>query len=87
MAHAGVTVDINIGNPAPVVVAPPPTPRFVIREAPLFIFSPALGFYVSVGSPYDIVDIGNFSTFTTAAIGICESNPVVLCNTKVKYIE
>ena len=61
VANAGVNVDINIGNPRPVVVVPaqPPPPRFVVREAPRFIFSPPLGFFVSVGSPYDIVYIGD----------------------------
>jgi hypothetical protein len=50
-AHAGV--DIRVGIPVPL----PPT--VVIQTAPEFIYSPALGFHVSVGAPYDIVYIGN----------------------------
>jgi hypothetical protein len=56
-ANAGVNVDINIASQSPVAVAAslPPPPRLVIGSTPRFIFSPALGFYVSVGIPYDIV--------------------------------
>ncbi len=46
-ARAGVNVDVNIGVPV--------APQVVIDTTPRFIFSPALGFYVSVGIPYDIV--------------------------------
>ena len=60
-SHAGVDVDVHIGTP-PVIVAPPPPvpgpPQVVIEGQPSFIFSPFLGFYVSVGIPYDIVYIG-----------------------------
>jgi uncharacterized protein YcfJ len=55
-------------QPAPVVVAappppPPPPPVVVYREPPQvvvaapprFIYSPALGFYVAVETPYDLV--------------------------------
>lgn len=52
-AHAGVNIGINVGIPAPL------PPSVVIRTAPEFIYSPQLGFHVSVGSPYDIVYIGN----------------------------
>jgi hypothetical protein len=47
--------------PAPVVVAPPPVPaeQVVIQEPPNFLYSPNLGFYVSVGSPYDMVYLDN----------------------------
>ncbi len=72
-SFAGVDVNINVGIPAappPVVVtqpayAPPPPPGYgappeVVFEAqPRFIFSPTLGFYVTVGTPYDIVYIGS----------------------------
>jgi hypothetical protein len=70
-ANAGVDLNINVGQPAPVYIvparpqpvmvvpAPPPPPRerFIIREEPRFIFTPALGFYVSVDAPYDIVQL------------------------------
>ena len=58
IAHAGVNWDFNFGNnPAPVVVTQtqPSAPQFYINETPQFIFTPALGFYISVGSQYDIV--------------------------------
>jgi hypothetical protein len=40
--------------PAPVVVSPAP-PRAVFEAPPRFIYSPALGFYVAVETPYDLV--------------------------------
>jgi hypothetical protein len=40
--------------PAPVVVSPAP-PRVVFEAPPRFIYSPALGFYVGVETPYDVV--------------------------------
>jgi hypothetical protein len=49
-ALAGVNVSVGI----PVL---PPT--VVIETAPRFIYSPPLGFHVSVGAPYDIVYLGN----------------------------
>jgi hypothetical protein len=52
-AHAGVNVDINLGIPVPL----PPT--VVVQTPPEFIYSPSLGFYVSVGAPYDIVYLGS----------------------------
>ena len=52
-AHAGVNIGINVGIPAPLPSS------VVIQTAPEFIYSPQLGFHVSVGSPYDIVYIGN----------------------------
>jgi hypothetical protein len=48
--------------PAPVVVAPPPAPadvQLVIQEPPSFVYSQNLGFYVSVGTPYDMVYVDN----------------------------
>mgnify|MGYP006276568071 FL=1 len=67
-AQARVNIDINLGQPAPVYVvpAPPPPPppppprrRIFIESRPRFIYSPDLGFSVSVGSPYDIVYYGD----------------------------
>jgi hypothetical protein len=39
--------------PAPVVIAP--APPVVFRAPPRFIYSPALGFYVAVETPHDVV--------------------------------
>jgi hypothetical protein len=73
LAGVNVDVNIGIPVPAPrvivtqpppVYVPPPPPPEYasvpevVYETQPQFIFSPALGFYVSVGVPYDIVYIG-----------------------------
>ena len=58
-ADVGVGVNINVGNPppvAPVYVNPP----VVIEEPPVFVMPPALGFYVSVGVPYDMIFISDF---------------------------
>ena len=52
-AYAGVNIGINVGIPAPLPSS------VVIQTAPEFIYSPQLGFHVSVGSPHDIVYIGN----------------------------
>ena len=52
-AHAGVNIGINVGIPAPLPSS------VVIQTAPEFLYSPQLGFSVSVGSPYDVVYIGN----------------------------
>ena len=67
-ARSGVNVDINLGVPVVVQPAPPPLPvpvysvpappAIAIGEAPQFIFSPALGLYVAVGTPYDLVYTG-----------------------------
>ncbi|WP_129126697.1 hypothetical protein [Geomonas oryzae] len=46
--------------PAPAPVAyPAPAVPVAYAEPPSFIFSPALGFYVSVGLPYDVVYLDN----------------------------
>ena len=44
--------------PAPVAYPAPPAP-VAYTEPANFIFSPALGFYVSVGLPYDVVYLDN----------------------------
>lgn len=61
IAHASVSTDINIDKQRPLTVSPLPIPPpgLAIKSAPRFIFSPALGLYVSVRIPYDIVYIGN----------------------------
>lgn len=60
---AGVNIDINIGQPAPVIIAPMPPRqaphRIVVERRPRFMYTPSLGFYVSVDSPYDIVYYGS----------------------------
>jgi hypothetical protein len=38
---------------------PAPQPRFVVYEKPTFLFTPPLGYYVSVDSPYDIIRYGS----------------------------
>jgi hypothetical protein len=58
-ADVGFDVNINVGNRPP--VAPVyVNPQVVIEEPPEFIMPPALGFYVSVGVPYDMIFISNF---------------------------
>ena len=65
-AQARVDFHVNIDIPVPVPVVSDPgyqsypaypayAPQVVVEEAPRFIYSPNLGFYVSVGTPYDIV--------------------------------
>jgi hypothetical protein len=57
-ALARVDVDLHLGSPAPVVVVPEPPPmhhRIHIENRPRFLYTPPLGFYVSVDGPYDIV--------------------------------
>jgi hypothetical protein len=73
-AQAAVNFNVNLDLPAAVTplppqafagnyppVPPPPTapPQLVIDEPPRFIYSPNLGFYVSVDIPYDIAYINN----------------------------
>ena len=62
-AHAGVNFNLSIGVPAVVAAIPPPPPtyappRVLAGAAPEFIYSPSLGFYVSVGSPVDVFFTG-----------------------------
>lgn len=69
-AQARMDLSVNIG--VPVVVAPPPQatvvtyPSYPAYAEPVsyaepggFIYSPNLGFYVSVGTPYDVVYLDN----------------------------
>lgn len=67
-AQARLDVSVNIGvpvavTPVPVapatVVYPAPAVPVAYAEPPSFIYSPALGFYVSVGLPYDVVYLDN----------------------------
>ena len=57
-ALAGVNVNVNLGIPAPVVVAAPPA--VVFSSPPQFLVPPRLGIYVGVGVPYDIVYADDF---------------------------
>lgn len=52
----------EVPPPPPVLVPPPPPtdsapPPVIFQAAPRFIFSPALGFYVAVETPYDLAFI------------------------------
>ncbi|HBA88712.1 MAG TPA: hypothetical protein DCZ75_12250 [Geobacter sp.] len=73
-AQARVYFNVNVDVPIPVAPAPVVTtgyptpypaaypayaPQAVVAEPLQFIYSPALGFYVSVGVPYEMVYIGN----------------------------
>jgi len=62
VAQAETNVNISVGVPAPVIVAPPPPrvvvsapPAVVFQVAPQFIVPSQLGFYVGVDTPYDII--------------------------------
>ncbi len=56
LAHASnVGFNINVGIPAPVIAAPP----VEVVEPPEFVAQPGLGFYVAVGTPYDMFYAGN----------------------------
>ena len=72
-ARSEFNVNVNIGAPPAVIVSPPPPPvpsppEVVIETQPSFIFSPSLGFYVSVGIPYDIVYVGrNYYLYSDGA--------------------
>ncbi len=61
VARAGFNLGINIGIPAP-VYAPPPVyaaPPVAIDEQPDFVAQPGLGFYMAVGTPYDLFYAAN----------------------------
>jgi len=60
-SHAGnIGVDIHVGFPTPPVVMVPrpvyrqPVPTFYFNESPEFIYMQSTGFYMAVGSPYDL---------------------------------
>ena len=69
----GINIDVNLGAPArpPVVIAQPPAylpapepayapvPEVSFAEQPRFIYAPALGCYVTVGTPYDMLYFGS----------------------------
>ncbi len=68
LANAGFNLGINVGIPAPVYVAPPPAyapppvyaaPPVDIEEEPEFVAQPGSGFYMAVGTPYDLFYAGN----------------------------
>ncbi len=58
LAHAGLNIGVNVGIPAPVIAVPAPpviaAPPVEVVEPPEFVAQPGLGFYVAVGTPYDI---------------------------------
>ena len=55
-SNVGLNIGINLGNPpVPVAVAPP----LEVVEPPEFMAQPGLGFYVAVGTPYDLFYAGN----------------------------
>lgn len=71
-ARAGVNLSVNIGVPVVAPVSPPVVaasypggdwpvaqPQIYLDEPPRFIYSPNLGFHVSVGTPYDIAYLNN----------------------------
>jgi hypothetical protein len=63
ICHAGglnVNVDIGIPSPPPPPPAYAPAPSVVLPATPpQFVFVPDLGYYVAIGTPYDIAYIGN----------------------------
>lgn len=69
-AQARVNFNLNIDVPVPMAPVPvvtsagyqtypPHAPRPVVEVVPSFIYSPNLGFHVSVGTPYDIIYVDN----------------------------
>lgn len=54
-SDVGFNIGVNLGIPAPVVVAPPVD----VVEPPEFVAQPGAGFYVAVGTPYDIFYAGD----------------------------
>lgn len=69
VSYAGLNVNVNLGVPTPPVYvpAPPPPPPAYVPPAPVmlpeappqFVYVPQLGYYVAVGTPYDIAYIGH----------------------------
>ena len=58
LAAAEVNLNVNLGIPAARVVAAGP-PALVFESDPLFLSPGRLGFYIGVGTPYDIVFSGS----------------------------
>ncbi|BCS54515.1 hypothetical protein [Geobacter sp. SVR] len=56
---AEVSVNVNVGVPAPRVVVQGP-PAVLFQAPPLFLAPPQLGFYVGVDMPYDLMFASNF---------------------------
>ena len=59
-AKAEVSLRINAGDRAPVMVRDERRAPFVIERQPDFIALPGFGFSVSVGGPNDVISYGNF---------------------------
>jgi hypothetical protein len=67
ISHAsGLNVNVDVGIPVgappppPPAYAPPPPVQVVLPATPpQFVFVPELGYYVAVGTPYDIAYIGS----------------------------
>ena len=65
LCYAGLNLNVNVDLPAPPPVYPPPpvyapTPQLMLPATPpQFVFVPELGYYVAVGTPYDIAYIGH----------------------------
>ncbi|MDP8305536.1 MAG: hypothetical protein RAO75_03315 [Candidatus Chlorobium antarcticum] len=58
-ANAEVNLNINVGPPRPVLVQSRRPAHFAIESQPRFLYTPNLGFYVSVGAPYDVIYYGD----------------------------
>ncbi len=54
-SNVGFNIGVNVGIPAPVIAAPP----VEVVEPPEFVAQPGTGFYVAVGTPYDMYYAGN----------------------------
>lgn len=62
-SNAGFNVNVDIGLPTPAPPPPvyrpvPPPPVTLPDTPPQFVFVPDLGYYVAVGTPYDMAYIG-----------------------------
>ena len=54
-AHAEVRINVNIGGPPPIYVAPAP---IYVQAAPTMVYLPQPALYVAVGIPYDLYFVG-----------------------------
>ena len=69
VSQAGLNINVNLGVPAAAPPPPPPPPPVYLpapepevmlpATPPQFIYVPDLGYYVAVGTPYDIAYIGH----------------------------